>query len=272
MNNPGKAIKDKAEDVISDFGSQWVKHTENTGYYASSELLQDIFGTLLSLDEIRGSRTLDVGSGTGRIVNMLLDVGANHVVAVEPSIAFDVLKENTRSHAEQIRYLNVRGNEIPDIEVDFAFSIGVLHHIPDPIPVVSRVYDCLKPNGKFLFWVYGYEGNEIYLFFVQPLREITKRLPDSILAVLANLLTVFVSIYTIFCQFLPLPLYRYLRNVYSKLDWKSRFLVIFDQLNPAFAKYYTENEAIELMKSAGFQQVKIEQRQNYSWTVIGQKS
>lgn len=271
MSNVKKVLPDKTDQVISDFGSQWMKYTDNTGYYASSELLQDIFGALLSLDDIKRTRTLDIGSGTGRIVNMLLGARVTHVVAVEPSIAFGVLKENTRNQAEQIQCLNLRGDQIPDMEVDFAFSIGVLHHIPDPLPVVCRVYDCLKPGGKFLFWVYGREGNEMYLFFIEPLRKITQHLPDLALVLLANMSNVVVSIYAIFCRFLPLPLYRYMRNVYGKLNWKSRFLVIFDQLNPAFAKYYTESEAIALMESGGFQNIKIERRQNYSWTVIGQK-
>jgi len=262
---------DKTDQVISDFGSQWTRYTDNTGYYASPEFLQDVFGTLLSLDDIKGTRVFDIGSGTGRIVNMLLDAGVAHVVAVEPSVAFGVLKKNTRNRAEQIQYLNLRGDQIPDMGVDFAFSIGVLHHIPDPLPTVRRVYSCLKPGGKFLFWVYGREDNETYLFLVQPLRKITQRLPDPVLVVLTNVLNAAVSIYAIFCWFLPLPLYRYMRNTYSKLDWKTRFLVIFDQLNPAYAKYYANNEAIALMESGGFQNIKIERRQNYSWTVIGQK-
>ncbi|MBC7879023.1 MAG: class I SAM-dependent methyltransferase [Anaerolineales bacterium] len=271
MSDLEKSLEDETNQVISDFGAQWVKYTDNAGYYASSQLLQDIFGTLLSLNEIKGARTLDVGSGSGRIVNMLLDVGTAHVVAVEPSMAFSVLKENTRGREEQIQYINLRGDQLPDMKLDFAFSIGVLHHIPDPIPVVRRVYDCLKLGGKFLFWVYGKEGNELYLFFVLPLRKITQRLPDSILSILAHILNIGVSIYAFFCLFIPLPLHKYMRNVYIKLDWKTRFLAIFDQLNPAYSKYYTQDEAVALMKSGGFQNIKIERRQNYSWTVIGEK-
>ena len=89
------AVEDLTSKTISDFGEQWVNYQENPGYYGSVSLLDDLFQPLLSLDEVRDKRVADIGSGTGRIVNMLLDAGAAKVVAVEPSAAFPVLQENT---------------------------------------------------------------------------------------------------------------------------------------------------------------------------------
>ena len=73
--------------TIRDFGEQWAHYGENEGYYASPELLRDALGPLLELEALRGLRTADIGSGTGRIVGMLLAAGVDHVVAVEPSDA-----------------------------------------------------------------------------------------------------------------------------------------------------------------------------------------
>jgi hypothetical protein len=28
----------------------------------------------------------------------------------------------------------------------------------------------LKPGGKFIVWLYGREGNRVYLFFIAPIR------------------------------------------------------------------------------------------------------
>src|SRR3954447_7344756 len=83
--------------TISDFGRQWTNFRDNPGYYGSIEFLSDFFGPLLSVEAIHGLCIADIGSGTGRIVGMLLDAGARHVIAVEPSAAMSVLKENTTS-------------------------------------------------------------------------------------------------------------------------------------------------------------------------------
>lgn len=207
---------------------------------------------------------LDIGSGSGRIVKMLLDAGATRVIAVEPSDAFKKLVDNTRLWKNKIEYLNVKGEELSDLKVDFAFAIGVLHHIPDPSPTVRRVWDCLEPGGKFLIWVYGFEGQELYLSLIRPLRMLASKIPDVVLAVLAHGFNFCLSFYGFLC--------RYLREVFAKLDRRSRFLVIFDQLNPAYAKYYRRDEAVDLLKRAGFINIIGRPRHAYSWTVLGEKS
>ena len=48
-----------------------------------------------------------------------------------------------------------------------------------------------------------------------------------------------------------------------------RRLVIYDQLRPTYAKYYTGPEARELMSRAGFGDIRLHHRHGYSWTVVG---
>src|SRR5437764_15476836 len=138
-----------------------------TGTMVWLDLLADVFGPLLSTEALKGKHVLEIGSGTGRIVQILLAAGAAHVLAVEPSRAMSVLKENTLSSAERITYLHSRGDELPaDPSQDFVVSIGVLHHIPDPKPVVAGAYRILKPGGQIVVWLYGWEGNKAYLSFI----------------------------------------------------------------------------------------------------------
>ena len=73
------------QKTIQDFGDQWNEFSSNDGFYASQELLADILGPLLETSEFRSTHVADIGSGTGRIVRMLLDAGASSVIAVEPS-------------------------------------------------------------------------------------------------------------------------------------------------------------------------------------------
>jgi len=271
--NEIKQIRDK---TISDFGEQWTKYVTNDGFYASQELFSDILGPLLSFSDIKNKNVLDIGSGTGRIAMMLLEAGVSHVTAVEPSKAFEVLKKKLAPFAaatpSRLSVLNCAGDEIPEsIKVDFAFSIGVLHHIPEPDPVVKAVYKTLDNGGKFVIWLYGKENNRSYLFFVEPLRNLTKILPHTLLVFTVWLLYFPLIAYGWVCKWVKLPLRDYLCNVLMKMSPDKRRLVIYDQLNPAYAKYYTSNEAKELLLRNGFMNVELHHRRGYSWTVIGEK-
>jgi len=75
---------DEARDrTIRDFGRQWTTYTENEGYYGSVELLKDIIEPLLPIERLRGMSVADIGSGTGRIVLMMMEAGAARIHAVE---------------------------------------------------------------------------------------------------------------------------------------------------------------------------------------------
>lgn len=276
MNETKQQQPSNAEDLtaktIADFGEQWVHFQDNPGYYGSTELLNDLFGELLTLDAVKGKKVADIGSGSGRIVNMLLDAGAARVVAVEPSAAFNVLQKNTALRKDRITYIYDRGEALPPNQgLDLVVSMGVLHHIPNPEPVVEAAFRALRPGGRMFVWLYGREGNKFYLWFAQALRLITRHLPHGALLSLCSMLNVMLGIYIVLCRYVPLPMRDYMRNVLARFPRSVRKLTIYDQLNPAYAKYYSREEAESLLKSAGFTDVLSCHRHGYSWSVIGTK-
>lgn len=271
--SPEPSLAQLTDRTIADFGDQWTSYRENPGYYGSVGLLQDLFGPLLALEDIRDRTVADIGSGTGRIVNMLLDAGAARVVAVEPSRAYDVLRENTADRAARVTCLNVRGDELPEgLGLEAVVSMGVIHHIPDPAPVIRAAHRALEPGGLMLVWLYGREGNETYLRFAEPMRAVTQRMPHWLLALTCSALNVALDAYIFLCRFVPLPMRDYMRNHLAKLPRSVRRLTIYDQLNPAYAKYYTRAEAEALLADGGFRDVRSWHRHGYSWTVIGRKA
>ena len=277
MTTPRHATDESLKhQSIADFGEQWTRYTANDGFYGSQELFADILNGLLDPADFHGRRILDIGSGTGRILQMALAAGAGQVAAVEPSDAYDVMVRNVASLppelAARVLPLRCAGDELPvDVSADLALSIGVLHHIPDPAPVVARVRDALVPGGRFLVWLYGREGNGLYLALVLPLRAITRRLPHALLSAVVWLMYGGLTAYRQLCRLGPLPLRDYLENVLFRMAPDKRRLVIYDQLNPAYAKYYTREEAIALLERGGFRNVRVASRRGYSWTVVGEK-
>lgn len=259
--------------TIQDFGEQFNRYTKNVGYYASLECLQDILGPSMNLDDVKSKTVAEIGSGAGRIVNMLIEAGASQVTAVEPSHAFDVIRKNTEKYKDRIRYLNCTGDKIPaNLDLDTIVSLGVIHHIPDPDPVLKACHAALKSNGKLVIWLYGHEGNELYLFIAHTLRFFTKHMPHFMLNYFARLMALMALIYGKVCELFPfIPMHKYFTGHYNKLDFENKVLTTYDQLNPAYAKYYTREEALDVVKRAGFKDVKIWSRHSYSWIVSGTK-
>jgi hypothetical protein len=104
-----------------------------------------------------------------------------------------------------------------------------------------------------------------------PLRRLVSRFPHGAVALLSHALNRLLHLYLFLCRWVPLPLRDYLVNVLGRMSREKRFLVIYDQLKPAYAKYYTGVEAQALLRRAGFTDVRGYHRRGYSWTVIGTK-
>ncbi|MFZ5893982.1 MAG: class I SAM-dependent methyltransferase [Myxococcota bacterium] len=263
------------DQTVSDFGEQWstLRFDETQeGYYASDALFDDLVQPLVSPSEFKGKSVADIGSGTGRIVKMLARAGASRIVAVEPSEGFAKVVENTAAFKDRVTYVNARGDELPlGLDLDWVVSFGVIHHIPEPDPVMRRAYQALKPGGKMVVWLYGAEGNGAYLALARPLRAVTTRLPHSALNAVTATLDVPLRAYIALCRRFPLPMHDYMNNHIGKFSDKIRRLTIYDQLNPAHAKYYTRQEAYELFERAGFTDIRLHHRHGYSWLVVGSR-
>ena len=73
------------------------------------------------------------------------------------------------------------------------------------------------------------------------------------------------------CRVLPLHAGALHAWVVARLDPAKRRLTVYDQLNPAYAKYYSRDEATRLLARAGFKDVTLYHRHGYSWSLVGTK-
>jgi SAM-dependent methyltransferase len=259
------------EKVIRDFGQQWTNYTDNSGYYGSLQFFRELIEPLMQISDVQGTKVAEIGAGTGRISLMLLQAGASRVTALEPSDAIGPLRDNLAGFEDRVEIVHASGEKLPDRQYDMVLSIGVLHHIPDPNPAVRAALDGLKSGGQIFIWVYGREGNALYLSVATALRLITKRLPHFAVAGISWLLDIPLKAYIVAAKRFKLPLHEYIRDCLDKLAPDKRRLVIYDQLNPRWAEYYTEQEVRDLLERNGFESVRVHSRMGYSWTAIGVK-
>jgi len=263
--------KEISKKTIDDFSKQWLRYRDNNGFYGSIKLFKDIISPLLRIEELKGLDVCEIGSGTGRIVKMLLDLGVKSVIAIEPSDSYYVLVENLKNY-KNVKFVKGDGSSVSQFrDLDIIFSIGVIHHIPEPEIVIKEAYKALKKEGRIFIWVYAKEGNEKYLKFIEPLRKITTKLPHFLLVLIVEVLYWFSLIYGKMTKIFRLPLSDYFLNIFNNMSPSKKRLIIYDQLNPLYAKYYTEEELIKLLSKCGFKNIKTHHRHNYSWSAIATK-
>ena len=260
--------------TVKDFGNQWKIHGKiDEDYWSSDQYFKDYFKNHFNPKVLKNKVVGDVGSGSGRIIQMLSKYKLKKIYAIEPSIAgIKKIRENL-SNLKNLRILNKTGNKFKtDKLCDFIFSMGVIHHIKDPEDILKNIYKNLKKKGYFILWVYGYENNYVYILFYNLISKITKKLPDKILDFFSSILNILIEPYIFLCRYINLPLKKYLINNFSKFSWEKRKYVIFDQLNPTYAHFYTKKELRKLLNNANFKNLRFFHKDKYSWTVVCKKS
>jgi SAM-dependent methyltransferase len=265
----GRRPDGRAARIVRDFGDQWQSHASNDGFYGSLELLGDVVGPLVPLSELSGARVADVGSGTGRIVRMLLAAGAAHVTALEPSRGVETLRRNTAEFGQRVRVLECSGEQLPaDLGVDFVTAIGVLPFVPDPSALLRAAYRALRPGGRLLVWLYAAEGSRLLHAAVGALRTFTTRLPHASLIALCGALDRGLDLYLVASRRFDLPLREYMQKVYARLTRETRRLTLYDQLNPSYVRYYSRDELELLLARCGFVEIRLHDRHGYSWSAV----
>ena len=135
--------------------------------WCHESVLAFVQGGLKSRDSNPGSiRILDAGCGTGVSTDYLchLNPGAD-VLAVDISAgALDVARERLRRSggAEQVQSLRQEQRSLLDLDdegcFDYINSVGVLHHLRDPLAGLKALGQRLAPHGLLHLFLYADAG------------------------------------------------------------------------------------------------------------------
>lgn len=68
--------------------------------------------------------------------------------------ALSVAKQNLTSQNVTFHLASVIEIPVPDSSPDFAYSLGVLHHVPDTLDALRHIATKLKPGAPFVVYLY----------------------------------------------------------------------------------------------------------------------
>ena len=269
----GQLAKDK-ERTASAFGYEWTHYTDLTDQYRQ-EFLEWI--DPVQPDFFRDKVILDAGCGKGRHAELSARFGAREVIAVDLSDAVEAAYANTRN----LPNVHVVQGDIYSLPFarpfDYAYSIGVLHHLPDPARGFASVCSHLRPGARVSAWVYGAEGNGWIARFIDPLRiHFTSRAPKWITRLVSFLfaLPLYVSLKLVYGPVGRRPGLAGLRKrlfysdylcAISNYSFAENYWNVFDHLVAPTAFYLRRDEVEAWFRAGKFHDAHVAQHHGNSW-------
>lgn len=180
LGGSGRGAGDESRKAATaeSFGYEWTQFSRLIGEYEQNFL---DYQTPHGPDFFPGKRVLDAGCGSGRHAYYSGRYGAE-VWAVDLGPAVEVARRNTRdSGAVRVVQADLCRLPFATESFDYIYSLGVLHHLPDPEAGFRNLLRHLRPGGEvrvYLYWrPQGQPLKRAMLAAVDLVRAVTTRLP-----------------------------------------------------------------------------------------------
>ena len=107
-------------------------------------------------DQAAGKRVLDIGCGNGYVLWHYARHGAHvHGVDItETALRLSRRRFELGEHKAEFRLTDGNSLPYPDHHFDIVCSMGVLHHIEDPRPMLREARRVLRPGGRLILMLY----------------------------------------------------------------------------------------------------------------------
>ncbi|MCA1707439.1 MAG: class I SAM-dependent methyltransferase [Actinobacteria bacterium] len=255
-------------ETVAGFGKEWSQFDQSA---LSEAELQEHFEKYFAVFPWQGvsakAEGFDLGCGSGRWARLVAErVGVLHCIDASEA-ALEVARRNL-GEVDNCKFHHASVDQIPlaDGSMDFGYSLGVLHHIPDTQAGLRECARKLKPGAPFLVYLYyAFDNRPRWFMFLWKLTDLLRRaisrLPHGAklplttgiavavywpLARLARLL----SKLGVNVESFPLSIYR-ARSFYSmRTD-------AYDRFSTRLEKRFTAAQVREMMKDAGLQDIVI---------------
>jgi len=262
------------EPTARNFGAQWTAFDHVDDRHEAQFL--DWIAPVTS-DFIKGKVVLEGGCGKARHTRLISNWGARAVIGVDLSDAVDAAYRNTMD-CPNAHIIQADIYQLPlKPAFDYAFSVGVLHHLPDPRRGFHSLARKLRPGGSISAWVYGRENNGWVVHLINPIRRtFTSRLPFGVLYHLSYLPTT-VLYGALKLIYAPLRgagiserlFYGEYLSYISQFPFREIHNIVHDHLTAPIAHYISRDEIVDWFREVEADGVNITWHNRNSWRGLG---
>jgi ubiquinone/menaquinone biosynthesis C-methylase UbiE len=268
--------------TVAGFGEEWSTFDQSTLSPSEQESIFLQYFAIFPWDQIPINAVgFDLGCGSGRWARLVARrVGNLHCIDVS-SAALDVARRNLAGEARCVFHeASVDAIPLPDSSMDFGYSLGVLHHIPDPAAGITSCAAKLKTNAPFLVYLYYAFDNRPWWFrqiwrMTDILRKFVCRLPKrarvGVTTAIAGIVYYPTARTLLLLEKLgmkvdPLPL-----AAYRQLSFYTMRTDALDRFGTRLEFRFTKNQIRTMMEAAGLERITFSSGPPY-WCAVGYKS
>lgn len=276
MSNLNKDFK-----TVAGFGDEWERFDQSDLEATEHGKLFEKYFKIFPWDVIPpNAEGFDMGCGSGRWAKLVAPkVGKLH--CIDPSSAIHVAKRNLVGQPNCVFHqAGVDDAALPENSMDFGYSLGVLHHVPDTLQGIRDCVSMLKPGAPFLLYLYYALDNRSFAYrslwkASDLFRRFVSKLPHVLRYAASQLIAGFV--YWPLARFaalmekfgmsatkaasLPLGFYRTLSFYTMRTDALDRFGTRLEQR-------FTRKQIEAMMQAAGLENIRFSEDSPY-WCALG---
>jgi ubiquinone/menaquinone biosynthesis C-methylase UbiE len=164
--------------VVDDFGHEWARFDQTDVPLDELEQAFERYFSVFPLDGLNGDEVgFDLGCGSGRWAQFIAPkVRTLH--CIDPASAALRVAQAKLAGADNCQFHLAGVSEIPlaDNSMDFGYSLGVLHHVPDTAAGITACVKKLKVGAPFLIYLYyAFDNRPSWFRAVWKLSDIGRR-------------------------------------------------------------------------------------------------
>lgn len=267
--------------VVDDFGAEWHKFDQSELSDADFKPLFAAYFSVFPWQQLpENAEGFDLGCGSGRWANGVASrVGKLHCIDAA-SAALNVAQKNLSHHDNcQFHHASVDSIPLQDNSMDFGYSLGVLHHVPNTEEGIKACVAKLKPGAPLLLYLYyAFDNRPLWFKLIwrtsDVFRQLVCRLPKPLKHLACELIAA--TIYW--------PLSRTAKlleklgfnvNNLPLTDYRNRDYYVLrtdalDRFGTRLEQRFTREQITTMMQNAGLTNIRFSDECPY-WVAVGEK-
>lgn len=142
--------------TVASFGKEWTRFDRGAASEAELRGLFERYFAIFPWDALPPHAVgFDLGCGSGRWAKLVAPRVGRLYCFDASAEALAVARKNLSAHPNcELQLADVAAIPLPEGSMDFGYSLGVLHHVPDPQAGLAACARKLKRGAPFLVYLY----------------------------------------------------------------------------------------------------------------------
>lgn len=274
-------MKNQDKNTVEGFGDEWSRFDQSDLPEDEQKLLFDEYFSVFPWSNIsKESVGFDLGCGSGRWAKSVAPK-VKKLICIDPSSALDIAKKNLSNFDNcEFQSATVDDISIDDNSMDFGYSLGVLHHVPNTAMGIKQCVVKLKKGAPLLLYLYYRFDNRPFWFrFIWSIsdlfRKIISKMPYGLRYIFSQIIAVVIYFplarASFYMEKLNLNVSNFPLSSYKNLSFYTMRTDALDRFGTRLEQRFTRNEIKNMMENAGLENIEFSNSKPY-WVAVGYKT